>query len=777
MPAIEKIISDRVVQLNYDQRMLVINQATILLSRFYAHLPQKEAGRAIRPLQQLRLLRSDVEKSREDCPHSDTAGKSESEKERDLLNHVEFHERMIEIFTGLKDRHTQYVAWRSKKIPSTRLDFNIRRFEAAPCSKCQTKIKRFRYVVTNLKKESYPSLKYFDDGVEITHWNGVNIETAIELNAQGYYGANQEALLARGLKQLTARPMANAKIPTEDFVTINFLKPDGEVWHAYEVTFAWEIFEKPSGSSDDSDKKTFDESELPQSYPYESLTPLSLKERCLPHLEVGKICNCNTESKLKSEDISINGNTHVYPAYLRLNQKIYLYIEIASFQDDRVVEDVMLSIRKADQYHADQETQIQGIILDIRGNEGGEIDVGDQLLQLFANSTEIERSRFQIRATPDTLKISRDFHKFLGWNKSLEAVARTGEVFSTSTEITPVEKMLGIAKQKNEQKLFSSFRKRTDLGKSDIAVVLIVDALTYSSADIFAAGFQDNNLGTVMGTDRTTGAGGARLMSHEYLLRFFPDHSERINSEIEFDKEVRGYAERRKWYRLGKEWPRWYYFAWNENQCYEIRQGDEKTIGPNYLAASKLSSKVIYRGKLKEESIKHFTFLAQGTAEDLSDDTLVDCINTFLPNLGKPLGQDTYITGDSNPPSAVSLCKGSIKARTEDSLGILITMSDEQEYWLLVLIEEKQIAIFEKTEKLAPRPNGLKPLPKDIDMQFSAYRTIRSGKNRGLPLEDIGVTIEPCNYVPLQKTDILSQNNGLPKVLLEEAIAKIDGLL
>jgi hypothetical protein len=40
-------------------------------------------------------------------------------------------------------------------------------------------------------------------------------------------------------------------------------------------------------------------------------------------------------------------------------------------------------------------------------------------------------------------------------------------------------------------------------------VFLIVDALTYSAADIFAAGFQDNQLG--LGTSATTGAGDANV--------------------------------------------------------------------------------------------------------------------------------------------------------------------------------------------------------------------------------------------------------------------------
>jgi C-terminal processing protease CtpA/Prc len=39
-------------------------------------------------------------------------------------------------------------------------------------------------------------------------------------------------------------------------------------------------------------------------------------------------------------------------------------------------------------------------------------------------------------------------------------------------------------------------------------VVLVTDALCYSTTDIFAAGFQDNQIGKVLGVDESTGAGG-----------------------------------------------------------------------------------------------------------------------------------------------------------------------------------------------------------------------------------------------------------------------------
>jgi peptidase S41-like protein len=50
-------------------------------------------------------------------------------------------------------------------------------------------------------------------------------------------------------------------------------------------------------------------------------------------------------------------------------------------------------------------------------------------------------------------------------------------------------------------------------------VVLITDALSYSATDIFAAGFQDNEVGVVLGTGGNTGAGGANFWSLDDLRR------------------------------------------------------------------------------------------------------------------------------------------------------------------------------------------------------------------------------------------------------------------
>jgi C-terminal processing protease CtpA/Prc len=48
-------------------------------------------------------------------------------------------------------------------------------------------------------------------------------------------------------------------------------------------------------------------------------------------------------------------------------------------------------------------------------------------------------------------------------------------------------------------------------------VALITDGLAYSATDMFAAGFQDHELGPIIGVDDNTGAGGANVWPYSLL--------------------------------------------------------------------------------------------------------------------------------------------------------------------------------------------------------------------------------------------------------------------
>ena len=55
-------------------------------------------------------------------------------------------------------------------------------------------------------------------------------------------------------------------------------------------------------------------------------------------------------------------------------------------------------------------------------------------------------------------------------------------------------------------------------------IVLVTDALCYSTTDIFTTGFQDHHIGQILGTGGRTGAGGANVWTYDFFMGL-PDSS------------------------------------------------------------------------------------------------------------------------------------------------------------------------------------------------------------------------------------------------------------
>jgi uncharacterized protein (DUF779 family) len=146
-----------------------------------------------------------------------------------------------------------------------------------------------------------------------------------------------------------------------------------------------------------------------------------------------------------------------------------------------------------------------GLIIDVRGNGGGVINCGEFILQTLT-PRRIEPEPLQLINTRLNLDICRRHDSTSTWTdlspwvESMTQALQTGATFSAGFPISdPV--------QCNEigQKYFGP-------------VVLITDALCYSTTDIFAAGFQDHEIGPILGTDGNTGAGGANVWEHQHFV-------------------------------------------------------------------------------------------------------------------------------------------------------------------------------------------------------------------------------------------------------------------
>src|SRR5262249_22962506 len=146
-----------------------------------------------------------------------------------------------------------------------------------------------------------------------------------------------------------------------------------------------------------------------------------------------------------------------------------------------------------------------GLIIDVRGNGGGDIGAAERILQLLT-PRRIKPTLFEVINTPLNLDICRA----LGWSEwadSISQSALTGAVHSQGFPITSEEACNNIG--------------RVYYGP----VVLITDALCYSATDMFVASFQDHEVGEILGTSGNTGAGGANVLSQKDLTQWLRKHA------------------------------------------------------------------------------------------------------------------------------------------------------------------------------------------------------------------------------------------------------------
>jgi hypothetical protein len=143
----------------------------------------------------------------------------------------------------------------------------------------------------------------------------------------------------------------------------------------------------------------------------------------------------------------------------------------------------------------------RGLVVDIRGNPGGIVVAAEMALQFFTPRA-IEPVRFSLLATDFVRMMTRrvaNRSEYKPWIPSLNAAVRNGELYSAAIPITdPAKCSIG-------GQVYGG------------PVILVADSTTYSSGDLFSAGFVDNNIGPLMCVGQSTGAGGASIWDYESL--------------------------------------------------------------------------------------------------------------------------------------------------------------------------------------------------------------------------------------------------------------------
>jgi len=465
-------------KLTYAERVVIVDQALLMLEGNYVHLSLKSAMHAVNPVQRLRLLRARLLRQ--------TAETMDPERV--------FHAEMSGIFHSVRDLHTNYLLPAPFAGMIAYLPFQVERYTDGGGA---------RYIVTRLAQGV--SAPPFGVGVEITHWNGMPIKRAVAVNADRFAGSNMAARLARGVDSLTIRSLRMHLPPDEEWVTVTYLDGDGV---RRELREPWLVATNAPAMTDTAAVTT-----AAASMGLDLHADETGRARALLYApQAVEQTFGNMAVELSSEPAVAGAEVpSTMPLVFRARSVVtasgtfgHLRIFTFSVQDPAAfVAEFVRLVELLPQ---------EGLILDVRGNGGGHIFASEFTLQTMT-PRRITPEPVQFSCTPLNLEICRRHkdnptHQIdLGaWFPSMDQAVETGAIYSSAFPITPEDGANAIG-----QRYFGP-------------VVLVTDARCYSATDIFAAGFQDHRIGPVLGVDDNTGAGGANVWTHGLLkaLRDLP---------------------------------------------------------------------------------------------------------------------------------------------------------------------------------------------------------------------------------------------------------------
>lgn len=441
------------------QRTQVLDTLITVIGQIYAHLPAKRAAYAHDPVQALTLLRT----------------------RSDALSDSDFHLAVTGIVTGLRDAHTRYVGPAAVRGHVAALPFLVEQYGPydAPI-----------FMVTKVAKELTQQEPDFQPGVRLEWWNAVPFARAVDLYADRETGGRPDSRRARALESMTFRALDYGPPPDEQWVDVGYRTSRGKRGM---VELPWTLLQpgraptasRPGGHAGlrqatdlaaeavrRAKKQLFAnelwaaESRRAASHPA-ALAPVT------PRGAVGEWIATTFQDTLAARAVTA--------------QVGYLRIWSFDVDDDQAFLDEAARLLKL--------LPTGGLIVDLRGNPGGLIWAAERMLQLFT-AVPISPTRFSLVATPVTRQMAASpFNQLdLGaWAESLDQAISTGDQYAQPLPLTDPD--------------WCNDTLRVYPGPA----VAVVDANTYSSGDLFSAGWVDHDIGPLVTVGQATGAGGANV--------------------------------------------------------------------------------------------------------------------------------------------------------------------------------------------------------------------------------------------------------------------------
>jgi hypothetical protein len=440
-------------------RLAVVDALLTAIGGAYCHLLQKRAGYANDPVQALQLLRTRAA----------------------TMSEAQFHLAVTGIVVGLRDAHTMYAGPKSLAGAVAQLPFLVEQYGPTDAPS---------FLVTKVAGTRLIKDTRFKAGVLLETWNGVPFERAVALHADRETGGRPDARLARALESLTFRSLQYGPPPDEMWVDIGYREAAGKPLR--EVRIPWRIV-RPGRPASGVRAGTHAALRL-------AVSPAAEQVRRAKKLMFsGKQWKAEEQRPRMAREAgwfetrfpdALSART--VPAD-PLGEVGYLRIWTFDVEDHEAFVDE--TIRLVEQMPG------AGLIIDVRGNPGGLIWAAERLLQLFTPN-RVAPTRFSLVATPLTRAMARSAFNRMElepWIASLESAISTGDAYSQALPITDPAWCDDVGQRYGGP------------------VVCVADANTYSSGDLFCAGFVDNEVGALVCIGEATGAGGANVWTSQDL--------------------------------------------------------------------------------------------------------------------------------------------------------------------------------------------------------------------------------------------------------------------
>ncbi|HTT24685.1 MAG TPA: S41 family peptidase [Candidatus Sulfotelmatobacter sp.] len=442
-------------KLTWGERLDILDAWVQVLDGAYAHLPLKRALYGFDPIRAIEHLRAQVP----------------------ALTDMQFHRELTSLINRLRDAHTQYSGPHTLAGAVATLPFLVETYGAP--DKC-------KYVVSKIGDRRLIDDGHIEPGVTLNWWNGVPFDRAVDLHADNETGGRPDARRARALESLTFRALEYGPPPDEHWVDIGYTDRKNK---ERELRLPWRVV-------------------LPNRAPtagrggaMRSRRGINLAGEAVRRAKKLLFSSALWEEEQAAADkpaarsAAEDFKDFLTSRVVSTRSGKFGYLRIWSFDvddDQRFIQAAIELLNGLPDC---------GLIIDLRDNPGGFIWAAERMLQLFTPA-QVAPTKFGLRATPliRAMASARFNQTELGpWAESLENAPATGEPYSTHIPITSVEQC-------------------NDIGQHyGGPVVVVVDANTYSSGDLFAAGIADNRIGPIVCIGQATGAGGANVWTSDDL--------------------------------------------------------------------------------------------------------------------------------------------------------------------------------------------------------------------------------------------------------------------